>query len=415
MFAMLGKPRVWLWGVLCAGLLGGTPALAEVLALHATLEAEVRQFVDGQEASFDSAFEEFEETSSTLPLNVTAHLEPSAELSESDYWGAALGDFRNPALALLPNPAEFGAEAHAYAADSDTHLECSVVVVEEREVRFSADDLRPSLLDLPFLSPSPDGSSSDLGSGPSTDQGPLSLSDQVLPPDGENSPRRVRSTVFVSGAVLVWSADPQRDLEGLGADLEFVVEQRLPESDPVVVKNVGLRIEGAAGGAVIFTPVGDLFAFAGGPEILSPVLGFTSQQLLQEIASLGRLRLVIVPPQGLTYAYDAPVDVPFSLQATVRIKTVNLPGDTGVAAVFGRSFAELAQAVGATSGMKVSGEATQASVNRAVSTAQAPRIEPTDAAARSRGTLPCGVLGAEALLLPVGLVGLAWLPRRRGK
>ncbi len=59
------------WAVLFAG--SGT-ALGELLHFSAVLDTRCQEFVAGQPVSFDQSFEEFEVTSSDLPIRVTSSL-----------------------------------------------------------------------------------------------------------------------------------------------------------------------------------------------------------------------------------------------------------------------------------------------------------------------------------------------------
>jgi hypothetical protein len=355
------------------GLVVPVPAWGEVRQINATITAQVQEYVGGVEGSFDSAFEDFGTTSMTLPIQVAAGLLPPEETSTNGFIAQAFADFRDPAAATSRNPGEFGLETDAYAQGPDIHFAGEAVAAETRRVVFSGDEL--SLL------------------------------------AGEDQ-QRVQSSVFVSGAAVIWSQDPGRDLTGLSVSLRISVEQRLPDAAPLVVFQASLTVQGAPDAVVTLDSPDGIVATLGGPELISAVGGFTEPQLLQELADLGRLHLLLIPRQELTYFYTVPRDVEFDLTATVESRAVNLPGGTGVGAVFGRTFETLTEVIGQSTAAASKGAALQAAVNAAMLDAPASRREPGDAPVAASPAVLCGAMGAGTLGMTFGLL-LAALSVRR--
>jgi len=345
-------------------------APGEILQIDATISAEVQEFINGEEGSFDSAFEEFGATSATLPIDVAARLLPSDDASMTEFLASAFADFRDPAVSGTPNPAEFGLEANAYSTDPSQRFASHANANEKRRVTFSAAEL-----DLP-----------------------------------ENETERpVRSSVFLSGAVVIWSQDPTRDLTGLSAGLRITIKQKLSDADPLVVFEASLTAQGAADAQVVLDPPdGEIVALIGGSGLIAPTADFTEDQLLDELTALGNVHFVIVPEQTLTYLYSAAREVEFELEADFDIEVVNVPDGTGVAAVFGRPFRNLAGVIAERAHTQTKGAALQAAVNAAMADAQTspPNEPPARAVLKSQS--PCGVLGAGmlgmvfALLLAAG-------------
>ncbi|MFH0982736.1 MAG: hypothetical protein V2A79_14525 [Planctomycetota bacterium] len=356
------------------GLLFVPPVRAEIRQIDATISAEVQEFISREEGSFDSAFEEFGATSATLPIHVAAQLLPPEDAPTNGFTAAAFADFRDPKASPIPNPAEVGLETHVYSREPETNFAGHAIATEKRKVSLSAEEL--GLL------------------------------------EGETE-RPVLSSVFVSGAVVIWSADPARDLTGLSVSLEITVEQQLPDADPQAVFHALLTAAGGPDGTITLDSPDAIFALLGGPELIHAAAGFTEAELLDELAALGQVYLVIIPRQELGYFYSAAEDTEFDLEATFEARAVNLPGDTGIGAVYGRSFEALAQAISASVADATKGAATQAAMNLAMEKARAPaRVEPGDAPRAATNSGACGALGAGMLAMTFALL-LAAVGTRR--
>jgi hypothetical protein len=86
--------------------------------------------------------------------------------------------------------------------------------------------------------------------------------------------------------------------------------------------------------------------------------------VLRQLEEDGELVILVVPPQEHEYEYTATADQGFALTATLEVEILNSTEGTGVAAVVGRPFAELAEFIEeALPGLD--GEAMQRTVNQA--------------------------------------------------
>lgn len=367
MRSLLSPDRNTVWLIVVFAFALVPRAQAEIRQINATVSAEVQEFVAGEEGSFDSAFEEYGETSSALPLMVVARLLPDEGATTNGFVANAFADFRDPSASATHNPSEFGLETTAYSRAPDVRFANRASASENRRVVFS-----PTELDL----------------------------------QNDETKRPVISSVFISGAVAVWSEDAHRDLTGLSANLRITIEQQLPEEvDPIRLFEALLTVRGVSDGTIAFDSPDDIFAIMGGPELIAATADFTEDQLLEELAGLGNVYLVLIPEQELLYMYDAVAGVEFDLKATVEVQASNLPGGTGVAAVFGRPFEALAHAVSETARAQTKGAATQAAVNAALADTEVTRrIEPAGAAAVSTGGSLCGAIGIAALAMTFALL-----------
>ncbi|MCP4593923.1 MAG: hypothetical protein GY842_24580 [bacterium] len=357
-----GTNRTILSLVCLAGGYVAWPAHAEIVSIDATIRAEVQEFVGGEEGSFDSAFEEFGATSATLPIHVAARLLPTEGASTNAFVGAAFADFYDPAVSPNRNPGEVGLETDVYAPSAEVNFAARAVATETRRVVFNAEEL-------------------------------------LLEPG--DTDREVISSVFVSGAVVIWWADSLLDLTGLSVELGVKVEKQTADADgdaePVL--EARLSVVGTAEGTLNVERRDGIFAVVGGTELISATAGFTESELLDELAGLGRVHIIIIPEQELPYSYPAEEDVEFDLRATFEAQTANLPGGTGVAAVYGRSFEELATMVAHLAPTETRGAATQAAVNAAIAESESPRGGQQTSATRlgAFSGNPCGVIGLGTL------------------
>lgn len=341
-------------------------ARAEVTDIRASTSAVVEQTVAGEPGSTDTSVESFPDTSPSLPMEVFAGLGNYTGQTEELHGARALARFTDPTLSALANPGEFGVEAECYAVEAGISYE---VVAEASEVRDVV--LSSAELDLP----------------------------------GGGQEALVASTVFLEGAVLVWTDQPERDLSNLVAEFDFNVVQETGTNGEEVVFEATLAVEGLAGGEVGLSHSSVLSAVLGRPDLLLATGGPSVTELVGQLEDIGKVHLVIIRRQEIDYVYSVRADEPFRLRATVRARAVNLPGGTGVAAVFGQPFSALAGAINPVLA-KRSGDAVQAEINRAIREGNVP------AGQRMLRSPVCGAFGGEVALL--GLVGLVRLRGRSG-
>jgi hypothetical protein len=359
-------------------------ALGDLVRLDAVLDTRCQEFVAGEPVSFDQAFEELEVTSADLPLRVASRLRlPTADESLA---ATAMGfaDLFEPKLGVPGrNPAELALEADLFSIDPDTSYQVTASVQELRTIEFTQAEL---LLE--------DASEQDVVGG-----------------------------VFLSGAIIVWAEDDLRDLDGLAAEMTFTVEHIRTADDPEQAEPVeqrdtvftaALGVAGKADGTVEPFAEGEVATLFGGSELVRQLAGTDADDGLDQ---MGTVWVLLVPAQELSYQYSARPREEFQLLASFNVDVANLPGGTGVSAVFGRDFEALGELVNeAFDGLD--GEATQTAVNLAQAKARVPADADETTAITTPGSAQrpmfCGGLGAEALgmLLLAALLPAATMRRR---
>jgi len=363
--------------MLAVGVVPGA-ALGEVLALDAVLRARTQQFVDGEPVSSDEVFKDFGLTAANFPLQVVSRLEEPTPTEELIAAGQGIADVDDPNLSSGENPEELGLEADAFSIDAGIAYQVTASAVEARTLRFTT---------------------GELGSDPGVE-------------------REVESSVFLSGAIIVWSLDPLRDLTGLSAEVTLTVEQfREGESGGETVFSAVMGVSGLPEGEAEadVEPAGtDGIAFEfGGSEAVLDRAG--PDPLLKDyLAVLGRTHVMLIPDQEFVYTYRAEVGEEFELVATFEVDLTNLPDGTGVSAVFGRGFTALSEMI-EEAFPEVDGETVEAGVNLAQARAASPvTVGADDGGGRGTSGTLCGSLGFEAvgMLIFAAIVPLAARRRR---
>jgi len=347
-------------GVLSSG------AVAEITSYSASLQADVVQFVGGDASSTDNSVETFPETASELPIEALAGLDNFSGELELDRGGRAVASFEDPTLSESANPMELGVEAIAYSGDPDIAYEATSSTVESRDIELSTEELAVATNGIPNL---------------------------------------VISTVFINGALLIWTDDAERDLTGVVAEFEFVVIHDTSTGGELTVFESEATVRGEPDGVVRLVNSTILEVELGGPELLEGVTDAETQALIEALNAAGRLHVAVLPTQSIQYLYFARAGAAFGLRAEARARAVNLPAGTGAAAVFGRSFTGLSTALVPFVGQPKATE-TQSAVNRAIRV-----TAPVDP---QLGPL-CGVFGLETpLLLFSGLATMRYRRRTKG-
>lgn len=339
----------------------GPTAHAEVTDIRASINATVTELVNGAPSSTDTSVESYPGTSLVLPLEVFAGLGNFSGGFSEDHGGRGLATFTDPTLPTTTNPGEFGVESDCYSLREGLAYAVVSDATEVREISFVAAELGVE------------------------DDGQAHL---------------VSSTVFVDGAVLIWGTDPERDLSGLSAEFDITVVQETGTNGQEEVFDAFLAVEGLPRGDVRMDHSRLLTALLGRADLLLAAGGASIAEIVADLEDVGVLHLVIMPAQEISYDYYVTPGVDFTLRANVRCRAVNLPDGTGVAAVFGRSFSELAALLNPVL-TQVSGQQVQGAVNRVIEDSS---LLPGRRGLRSSG---CGALGVELPL--AGVLGIGTL------
>ena len=372
-------PRRGLLAVLAAVLPPGA-AYGELLSFDVTLESKTQEFIAGEPVSFDQSFEDFLLTTADLPVQVASRLVVPTVDDSLVAAGQGFADYFEPVMSVNVNPEEFGLEASCFSIVPDYAHEVTARAVEDRTIQFTRQEL-----------------------------------------DSEAGEERdIESSVYLSGAIIVWSQDPARDLTGLTARMTFTVDQfrgadgSETDGDGLNLFRAVVGVEGSAGGAVAPNIAGegdaDVQYVFGGPEtVLQRVTG---SELLEEYFDLmGQVYVLLIPNQAIDYQYQAEAGEEFELVAEFIVEAKALPDGTGVSAVFGRGFEALAEQI-AEAFADVDAQEVESAVNRAQIEAGQSLTLPAndgDTTAADNGTALCGATGFGTL----GLLALAMLPLMR--
>jgi hypothetical protein len=345
-------------------------ALGAVVAVDASVVTAVQELIDGQPASVSADDDSRNANGSNLPLLAAADVVSTDLEGSLVAHGRGFATFADPTRLDQPNPEELALETACFSnAESVSYL-VTASAVETRTLRFARSEVT-------FAS------------------------------DGT---RDVESSVFVSGAIVFWSADPGADLGGMSSEISVIVSRGGVEAP---LFQTSLVVQGDGQGGVASEADGPIeFETIGLNELADRGVDEATIGILQQVADQGVLIVLAIPLQEHTYRYIARANEPFELSAKLEAHIRNAPNGTGVAVAVGRPFSELADFI--EQGLPgVKGESLQRAVNDSVAArAGGGHMAPSDGTARDvpRWT-PCGALGGEALLML--FMPLTMVPNRR--
>jgi len=361
-----------------------TPALAasvraEVLDVRGSIRAAVTEFVDGQIGSSDRAFEDLPQTLAEFPLETIAGLGDFTGQPESTFGALGVSSLSDPFSTDNRNPAELGLEAEAYSIDPAIAYEVSADTVEARRVRFSAEEL-----------------------------------------DTNQPSRTVRGTVFLRGAAMLWSQKQGRDLTGMRVVFDFRVIKDTGTNGGEVLLETGFTAIGTNGSQILVKDADLLSLEIGPPIVLENLFGEDSADEAAALSRIGRVQLVLMPPQEVTYEYVVEVDEEFELRAETGVRVVNLPDGTGAGVSVGRPFRSLALAVSPFLD-EITADGVQQVINDVIdgsASGNGGNGNDNSGDGDPSNPLPpiaiqlCGLFGGEMLVLPLALAFIS-VPRRR--
>lgn len=351
--------RRWRWpgiALTAWGLAASPSALGEVIGTAAQVSARVQELIGGEPGSV-SADDAFFDGQGELPIEVDVEL-TSTDLSENLVaHGLGIADFLDPERLDQANPEELALEAACYSNGDSASYAIGAVVSETRTLSFSNSEI-------------------DFGLG---------------------GPRDIESSVFFSGAVVLWSRDARVPVDALLADLRISVThngtgETLFTTALSLTPGEGESAAQSTGPIVVETVLLDELAGRGVDE--------DSLAVLRRVEEDGTLVVLVIPAQEYAYGYEVRADEPLDLTVRMQLEIRNAPGGTGVAAVVGRPFERLADFI--ERGLPgVSGVGVQRAVNESAADRGRVTSEPPRAPARTL----CGAYSAELALLPLLALG----------
>ncbi|MDO8632025.1 MAG: hypothetical protein Q7R41_16190 [Phycisphaerales bacterium] len=343
-------------------------ALGAVVAVDASVVTAVQELIDGQPASVNADDDSRNADGSNLPLLAAADVVSTDLEGSLVAHGRGFATFADPTRLDQPNPEELALETACFSnAESVSYL-VTATAAETRTLRFARSEVA-------FAS------------------------------DGT---RDVESVIFVSGAIVLWSAEPggesdqggsgHGDLGGMSSEISFVVSRGGGVEAPLF--QTSLVVQGDDQGGVASEADGPIeFEAIGLNELADRGVDEATIDILQQVADQGVLMVLAIPRQEHIYRYVVGANEPFELSAKLEARIRNAPNGTGVAVAMGRPFSELANFI--EQGLPgVKGGSLQRAVNDSVAARVGGNRMPSDGTARDvpRWT-PCGALGGEALLM----------------
>jgi hypothetical protein len=328
------------------------PAYAEIAGYQGLVRVVVRQYESGQVVAADEQVASYPEPQVQLPLQVVVR----AGGQQEDAAGSVAAQFADPLELGRPNPEEFAVNLALVTAQASSYFAGLATTQERRDVLLTPADV------------------------------PGTVSGQRV---------RLAGRVYLDGALAILAVTPEADLSTASVELRVsVVRSAEGEADQTVFSG-SLELVGGPDGSVQQIAEGDF-----------PVDRVIRSDLSPFVEEFELFEVLILPRLVLRYSYEAVIDRPFVLTATLEVAAVNAPQQVGVVAVLGTPVDSIRQVISAVQGEKAA--------NAALAALAAERARPTGrrAFAESRPAAPiCGLLGVESTL---GLLTLAVLqPRRR--
>lgn len=370
MYTCNQRRRGWLVNRSCAGVWVAAAAClvfvqharGEVIGTVASVSITVQELIDATPGSVTSDEDVLNATSSNLPLAATGSL-ISTDLSGTLVsMGEALSEFSDPTRLDQPNPEEFGIEVACYsnAAAESVAYRVSGLSDETRTIVFTADEI-------------------DFGN------------------DGT---QEIESRVFLSGAVILWSTEQGVDLSEMLGELSIRVSR---EDTGASLFSTTLTVTGTGAGGAAASSDGPIrFEEIGLDDLADEGVDAESLAVLERVEQAGTIMVILIPPQEHAYRYTVSANEPLDLKAELSAVVRNAPAGTGMAAVWGRPFQNLADFI--EEGLPgVNGAALQQTLNAAVARRSIGLVsedDPNPTGARRF----CGAFGFEL----AGLVGLAF-------
>lgn len=346
--------------------------MAEIVGTTASASATSREFMDGEAASFSSTSDALLPDASNLPLGAAAELTSTDLAGDLIAMGLAFSDFNDPTRLDQPNPEEFAIEAACYSDDAGVSYLVEATATETRTVRFGEDE-------LDFVT---------------------------------SALHEVRSRIFLSGAVVVWTASGALDLSQLEGEIAITVTRDTTET----LFETNVQIAGGSSGDTDTSTSGTIVVEAVTvADLVALGLDVASAEALETIKESGSLTVLIISSQEHTYNYQVEQDREYELTATMSARLMNAPGGSGIAAALGRPFSNVASFIEA--GLSgADGESVQSAIRKAISRQESPDDLDPPAGGDQTGVSPsrllCGAFGLEALALVTPVAFLS-RPRRR--
>jgi len=347
--------------------IAGGDSEAAVTGGSARVSTVVQELIDAVPASVTSETDEAELLTGTFPASASGELVSVDLHNLLIAQGYGLARLDDPTLRQQANPEEFRLEAACYSNADNVGYIVESTAIQQRQILFTAE------------------------------------TDPEVVFNG-NAARTIESTVFLSGAVMVWVTTPSADLSGLEGEVAVSVMDG--DENTLFEGSISLVTSGATEPA--FTTTGPISVTVMSLDDVAAADQVDDETLtaLKQIDAAGSLLLLAVREQAHTYRYDVVTDTAMTLTARMSLHLRTPPGGVGLAATLGGPFEDLADFV-ADGISDVNGTGVERAINAAAGLT-APPASPTPASPRL-----CGVFGFEAMLFLAAPVAIVRARRRR--
>ncbi|HKQ46843.1 MAG TPA: hypothetical protein VJZ71_02100 [Phycisphaerae bacterium] len=335
------------------------PGRGDVTGVRGSATARVIQFTNGISVQTDFGQEIVPLTKATPPAIARARLEQLNELEEATAVGQGVTVMTEPNMALFGNPNDVGMSIGGFSDDEKTSW----------TIEGGATSTRTLILSI-----------ADVG-------GRVGLGDTG----------QAKSTLVLSGFLILFSQDAAADLTGNQVDFSFSLSRHQAGRESTTPLTGNMTMAGGPNGEVVF-PVR-----AGALNTIDvPVADFPLGD------EFPLVRAVIFQGVQFPFEYDFTVGESFDLELNVAAKVATTPGGVGAWALFGLPQDEIASIID-----KVKKDDRGQRLTRML----AEHVDTTGAAYVNRppvSFLPaCGVLGFE--LAGMSVVGGFLAARRRNR
>lgn len=361
-----------------------TAASGAIIATSAQVVTTVQELIDGAPASVSSDSAVFDGTAADLPIVASGALS-STELDGTVIAQAhSVSTFADPTRLATANPAEFGLEVGGFSNAESVAYTIFSTGTESRTVVFQR-----------------------AGAGGAV------AGEIAFRADGTQV---VESTVFFSGAVIVWTRG-EDDGEGDGdrEDMLSALRVTVTTGGGTTVFDTRVTVTGDPGASDAVTTSGPIVAERVAMEdLIAEGVDASAAAVLADLAERANVTFVIVPRQQHRYSYTVTADEPLVLTAEFQANVRHAPRGTGAVAVWGRSFEMLAglieDAIPGIDGERVEMSMNDAAARRSVGAVA--RADETGTTTRATAPAMCGALGGGAPAMLLAGLGLSLVGRR---
>lgn len=259
----------------------------EVIEITGAASATVIQSGGGRVIQRDFHQESVPLTRPTPPLVTRSQLDHLLSDGTPVAAGQAVAVLHAPNLTGIGPPNDAGLDLGAFSDDTETSWSIEGTVTEARKIVLHSVELGGDLV-----------------------PGQVTLT---------------RSSVLLSGVMLITSMDPSMDLSGVEVHFGVSVVKDAAGQETVTLLEGNISLSGGPGGTVVLGSASGVFA-----DAPPPVMDFSGLPVLLPV-----VKAIVFAGFELPYEYEVVVGEEFKLEMHVESRVLTIPGGSGAASVFG--------------------------------------------------------------------------------